>query len=386
MAAVRPHDTVRIEVIPNEFTPGNVRRGTLDNFTSLVITNDLTQPSEAAFELGDDGTFPSVGEIFTPGINFQVYVNDIPRLRGRAEMLSVPADVQAGAVVQFTVRTKLSDAMYGSAPPKLKIVGASLEQLILQAYAPLGFAKDDFNFRGDVARSVMTGRNVDTGEVAIEPERIFLKDARVRPPESIYAFVDRHLRRHSLMHWDGPDGRIVVADPNDNQTPRFKFNMFRNAEQRDSNNVIGTTRTQDWSGVPGAIAVFGKGGGKGFARASVMSIRGDDDVVNAGFLRPVYIVAENVKTQDQADRAAARELTARRKQKDTFSLEIDGLSYWDQGRLVNYAPDTVCQIRTDVAGSNISSYYCHATTLTRNAADGDLTSMSLLKQGLWDLG
>ena len=57
-------------------------------------------PSESSFETGDDGTWDSLGNVFEPGVKFQVYVDELPRMRGRVEMNDVPLDVAAGAVVR----------------------------------------------------------------------------------------------------------------------------------------------------------------------------------------------------------------------------------------------------------------------------------------------
>lgn len=383
MAAVRPLDTVRVEVIGS----GTVAGGQLDNFTSLLIRNDITMPSEASFEVGDDGTWRSLGNIFEPGVEFQVFVNNTPRLRGRVEMNDVPFDPRAGAVVRFTVRTKLSDAMFASADQRTRVRGVSIKDFILALYKPLGYTEADFVFDQSVSRNLLTGKSRQQGETPKDLEPIKPDEARVKPPESIYAAADRHLRRHGLMHWDDPTGKIVVGAPNDEQEPTFTFNMFRDpgAAGNKVNNVLGATRTRDWSGVPAIVGVFGRGGKRDFTKARVAGFAEARDVSDAGFFRPVTIIAEGIRSRDLADRAAARELAARSKRKDAFAIDVDGFSWWDgQGQTI-YAPDTVADVNTDVAGGNAGAFYLHAVTLMRDATNGDTASLELVKRGIWRL-
>lgn len=381
MAAVRPRDQVRIEVIASTSIAG----GNLDNFTSLMIRNDITMPSEASFEVGDDGTWNALGDIFEPGVQFQIYINDTPRLRGRVEMNDVPLDTMAGAVVRFTVRTKLSDAMYASANQGTRVKGASIEDFVLAVYAPLGYTKADFVFLQGTSRNLLTGKNTDTNETPADLARIKVSEARVKPPETIYAAVDRHLRRHGLMHWDDPSGKIVVGAPGDDEDPTYTFNMYRDPSRSMVNNVLGATRTRDWSGVPSSVNVYGRGGKRGFTRSNVGATANDDDVTAALFYRPLHILAEGIRTNELAVRAAQRELSNRSRRKDGFSIDVDGMSFWNGTGITMYAPDTVAMINTDIAGGNAGAYYIHATTLTRDAAGGDACTLDLVKRGIWKL-
>lgn len=384
MAASRPTDVVRVEVIGDERVAG----GVLDNFTSLSIRNDITMPSEASFEVGDDGTWNSLGEIFRPGTQFQVFINDRPRLRGRVEMNDVPFDTGAGAVVRFTIRTKLSDAMYASANQRIRVKDTSIKDFILAVYKPLGYTEDDFEFAQYTAVNLLTGQDGPASPPK-DLEKIKIDQARVKPPESIYAAADRHLRRHGMMHWDDPCGKIIVGAPDDEQDPLFTFNMWRTYEgggDPQTNNVLNATRTRDWSGLPATVGVYGRGGKRDFTKSRVASVAKDQDVIDAGFYRPLQILAEGIRTQALADRASARELSARSKRKDGFSLSVDGWTSWDGYGGFLYAPDTTCMINTDVAGGEAGAFYIHAVTLTTDADGGNSCQMDMVKRGIWRLG
>jgi prophage tail gpP-like protein len=132
--------------------------------------------------------------------------------------------------------------------------------------------------------------------------------------------------------------------------------------------------------------VYGIGGKRDFAKSRVSAVKTDDDVVAAGFYRPVTILAEGIRTQSLATAAAARELSARSKRKDGYEIELDGLSYWNGQDSVQFAFDTVATVNSDVAGGSKDPYYVHAVTLSRSAQGGDVAHLSMVKRGLWRLG
>jgi prophage tail gpP-like protein len=381
--ATRPLDTLKVELIADNTQAG----GVFDNFTSIEVRTDITMPSEASFEVGDDGTWPSAEDLFAIGKQYQVFVNDRPRMRGRVEMNDNPVDPGAGAVVRFVVRTKLADAMIASALQSVRVQNVSIKQFVLELYKPLQYREADFVFAQQTSRNLLTGRRTTTGEKPKDLEPIKIDEARVKPGETIYAAADRHLRRHGLMHWDSPDGRIVVGTPNDTQDPTYTFNLFRTyaGGNPDLNNVLSGSRFRDWSGVPGVVGVYGVGGKRDFTKSRIAARADDLDVIRAGFYRPVAIVAEGIRTQELALRSALRELSARSKRKDGFEIEVDGFSYWDGHKPTLYAVDTVAQVNTDVAGGNAGAYYVHAVTMQRSADRGDVTQLELVKRGIWRL-
>lgn len=381
--ATRPRDKIHIELVADRISPG----GVFDNFTTFEIKTELTMPSESSFEVGDDGSWESAGDLFAIGRQYQVFVNDRPRMRGRVEMNDAPLDTDAGAVVRFVVRTKLSDAMVASALQSVHVQNVSIKQFILALYKPLQYLEKDFVFAQATSRNLLTGRRTTTGERPKDLEPIKIEEARVKPGETIYAAADRHLRRHGLMHWDAPDGRIVVGVPNDTQDPTYTFNAFRDyaSGKTDSNNILSASRFRDWSAVPGALGVYGVGGKRDFTKSRVAAVINDLDVVRAGFYRPVAIVAEGIRTQELALRSAQREMSARSKRKDGFEIEVDGFSYWDGFNSIIYAIDTVAQINTDVAGGNAGAYYLHAVTMQQSVDKGDVTQLQLVKRGIWRL-
>lgn len=386
----RPRDKVHIQVFSVPDNSGRQTYNILDNFNSFEITNSLTEPSEAAFELGDDSTWNSIDEFIRHGTEYRVFINDNLRLTGRVELNDIPLDSSGGGEVQFTVRTKLADAMFASARASIQVKNQSILDYLVSLYTPLGYTASDFYFPNAAhkSRDLITGKDTSGQGAAkntpVDLEKIKSKEAKVQPPETIYDAADRHLRRHGLMHWDSPDGKIVVSAPNDNQNPIYSFRSYVGINAS-ANNVISATRSRDWSDIPSKIGLFGVGGSRGFSKAKVSVIALENDLIDAGFYRPIVIMAEGIKTTELADRAVNREMASRSKSKDSWEIEIDGLSWWDGYNNVPVGIDTVADVVSNVAGGPLGAYYVHKVVSRRNASSGDTTNMSLLRRGVWKL-
>jgi hypothetical protein len=360
-----------------------VGKGQLETFTSFALVNDLMAPSEANFEIGDDGTWTDLEKFIAPGTKYRVFLNSALRLTGRVEINDVPTDLQ-GSVVRFTVRTKLADAAYASADPRVKVAGVSIARFLLDLFEPLGYTDADFIFDADLSRNLMTGKSRVTGKAPADLEPMREEQARVNPPETIMQAAARHLARFGLMIWDAPDGRIVIGAPNDNQVPLYQFRMLFGRMGRE-NNLLAANRIKDWSESASVLGVFGVGAASGFAKARIKSVLQDDEMVKAGFYRPVIIVQNNIQNQALADRQALREQTNRNKRREVWDLRTDGLSYWNNGDQIPYGLDTVCDIVTSAAGGPAGAHLIIRTECTRTANSGDETRIVALKKGLWVL-
>lgn len=370
----RSLDTVRAEA---------VGVGVLDRFTSFNLVSDLMAPSEASFEIGDDGTWAPLEKFVAPGTLYRVYVNNALRLTGRVEVNTIPIDLQ-GSVVQFTVRTKLADALYASADPRVKTNGVSIKQFILALFEPLGYAEVDFVFDADVSRNLMTGVSRTSPKAPAELEPIKEEQAKVNPPETIWQAADRHLRRHGLMLWDAPDGKIVIGAPDDGQAPLYFFrSMF--GTQGNTNNLLSATYVNDVSEAATVLGVFGAGGKAGFQQAKVRGVVEDIALLDAGFYRPVLIINEGIKTKALAQRAALREATNRNKRRGGWDLKVDGLSHWNGNTSIAFGIDTVCDVRTSAVNGPSGAYLVTRVESVRDPNQGDMTRLLVLKKGLWVL-
>jgi prophage tail gpP-like protein len=370
----RKPDTVHVEA---------VGVGKFDRFTSLQIVNDITQPSFATFELGDDGTWRELNEFIKPGTQYRVFVNGRPRLTGRVDANDVPSDV-AGTSVRFTVRTKLADAAFASADPRLKIKNVTLGDLIFKAFEPLGYKREDFSVEADLARNIMTGAPRGSSKGLPDIEALKEEDAKPSPPETILEFASRHLARFGLMIWDAPDGRIVINAPYDEQDPLYYFRMLQGA-QGAANNLVRANRMKDWTQVPTLFGVFGTGGKADFMKSKIGAIAEDPDLAAAGFYRPVLVQSDGVKTKEMAQRAATRELSQRSRAKESWELTPASFTYRTGNEAIPYGIDTCCDIQSSVAGGPAGAYYIWRVTLGRSASTGDTAQLSAVRKGTWKL-
>lgn len=379
---IRRPDRVEIQIVGGSDSGAKI----LDNFTSISITNDITLPSEASFELGDTWTWNALKPYISHGTVYKVFLNDKLRMTGRVEMNDLPIDPEGGPVVRFTVRTKLADAQYASAEPSVSVKNTTIKQFVLNVYAPLGYTEDDFVFKANVARDLITGKDTSGQGTPTEVllDKITVKDARVNENDTVYTAVDKHLRRYGYMHWDSPDGKIVVSAPNDQQDPIYFFRCSRYGDSR-LNNIMRMTRVQDWSGIPSVLTVWGHDE-KRRKTGGIAPLDDENlDVYRAGFYRPVNINNNSVRSTERLQRMANREYSARAKMKDAFEIEVDGLSFWAGDSRIPWTPDSVVNIESDISGGNLGAYYIHRTVVNRDAVNGDTTNLSVIKKGIWVL-
>ena len=99
----------------------------------------------------------------------------------------------------------------------------------------------------------------------------------------------------------------------------------------------------------------------------------------------MMMVNEAIKTDELARRHARRELVNRSKSIDAWSVEMDGLTFWNGSKFIPYGIDTVAEIDSSLAGGPAGAYLLHSITLSRNVAQGDTASLKLLKRGIWQL-
>lgn len=373
-------DQLQVEAVTAD---GERRIGAFDLFTSFRCRLSVLDPSEASFEMGDQETYDQLNDFVGLGALFKVRLNGRPLLTGRVVTAQNPNDAMRGTEMQWVIRTLLADARFASADPKLRVQGQSIKAVILAAFARLGLTEADFIFRGDIARDLLTGKPAKGGATPKNLDSITVDQAKVRPPETIWEFCERHLRRHGLMMWDSPDGKIVVAAPDDQQEPLYHLRMLRPPESQ-YNNLLSANRIRDVSEAASRLSVFGAGGQ---AAKGAVSYELDDPVVAGfGFDRQVLILDEGVKTKERAERRARQERAMRARRIDAWQLIVQGLSYSDgdvQG--VPFAIDTMVDVVVTTTGGAVGSYHVDTVELVRDAAAADTCVLTCVAPGVWAL-
>jgi prophage tail gpP-like protein len=377
-------DTVKINAlgVPNDATNFDFN---FERWTSFQVKNSIVAPAEASFELGDESGWDRINQLCQLGALFVVMVDDRARLTGRVEALSSKTDARQSTTQSFVVRTKLSDALYSSAPQGIRLKRASIKDFVLACYDGIGMGREgDFDFQADVSRDLMTGKGSRGQKSPIALEPLTEEQAKVNPPETIYAAVDRHLRRHGLLHWDGPDGRIVVGAPDDQQDAVATLRSLRWPHGQ-YNNVLQVERGLDVSQSPTVLGVFGVGGGRDFSKTKITTTLFNQDLIDRGFQRTVVIIDEALKTKQLAGARARREFASRNRSLDRLTVSVDGLSYREGSDLLPWSPDTTHDVIVEQLGGALGIYYLEEVEMSRNASQGDMTKLSLVRQGVWVL-
>jgi prophage tail gpP-like protein len=285
---------------------------------------------------------------------------------------------------RFCVRTKLTDAVYSAAPVGVQVRNQSIKQFVLAVYKSLGFTEKDFDFRGDVSRDLMTGRSTRGGKTPRPLDPLKEEEAKVQPPEACFAAVERHLRRHGFMHWDGADGRIVVAAPDDGQEPLYALRLQGGADGQ-YNNCLEATRTQDVSEAPTELGVFGTGAKGGQPRARASAIVTNPQLIAAGFTRRAAIVDEAMRNKELASRRASRELAQRNRGLERITVTVDGIAFRDGLDPLPWAHDTTADVYFEMVGGALGLYYIEDVQMARDAESGDRTRIQLVPKGVWVL-
>lgn len=357
----------------------------VEDFTSVAVRNSIVEPAELSVEIGDETGWDRLSAITGLGSEYQVYVNDRPRLRGRVEAIDSPHDAKQGTTQRLVVRTKLSDAIYSSAPSGIRMRNINIKEFVLACYASVGLVEADFDFRGDVSRDLMTGKGSRGARSPVPLERLKADQAKVQPNETIFAAVDRHLRRHGYLHYDGADGRIVVAAPDDQQDPLYFFRSYADTRLARVNNLLTATRSFDVSGSPTHLGVFGKTGNADFTKAKIGSVLFNPDLIRAGFNRRIVIIDEGLRSRAFADRRASREFATRNRGLERMIVTVDGLSYREGATLIPYAPDTVADVLVADQGGALGAFFLESVQMERSADAGDVTTAVMVRQGVWEL-
>lgn len=366
---------------------GNAATFSFDEFTSVRITNSVVKPAEASFEVGDVETYRELEALLALGAEFSVAVNGRPRLLGRMEARDAPIDIRNSGTMRFVVRTLLSDARATSATQSLSVQKVTLMDFLLRLFAPLGYTRESFDVRADLARDLLTGKSTRGGKPRADLDKIQLDAAKVKPPETIWECAVRHLMRHGLMIWDSPDGKIVVGVPDDQQAPDYYFRAWLTGPQRLNNNVNAINRAEDVTNAATSIGVFGVGGGKDYRKSKVSSEVVDQELLDAGFYRRMLFIDENVKTPEMAERRAKREMALRRRSRDALRVTVDTLSHdlGDGGAPTPYAPDTTADVVTEHLGGALGLYYVEEVTIFQDLSRAQGCEMTLVPEGVWVL-
>lgn len=356
--------------------------GTFERFESLEIVNDITGPTEARFILGNENAWNALRDVIEPGQEFEVRLNGRPRMKGRAEINVVDIGAAGGTRIELVCRTKLADAYYQSAPADIKIRNATVREAIVAAYTPLGFSDADFVTATFADRKLTTGKGAD-GSEPVDIDKLTIQQAKVQPPETIYNFVERHLKRFSATHWDSSTGKILIGVPDDTQPP-----IYRLFSRRGASNVKRVRRIRDWSEVVRDVTAYGRTFGGDITSSSIKATSTDAVVRDVAertghFNRSVAVSAQNAESAEHASALARRELSARVRQRDSFEFELDGWSYWNGDEQIPWANNTTVDVDLAQASADSGLYLIVRVILVLSTTGAATTRLTVVAPGIW---
>lgn len=211
----------------------------------------------------------------------------------------------------------------------------------------------------------------------VEVEQIRIRDARPRPGESVWAFIERHARRFGLMLWADPDGRIVVSSPNYQSPVRGFLRRTRRSSDTEPNNILAGGVRINGADRFGEVRVYGRARGRDVSRSRIYATASDP---NVPFTRLHVMHDASIRDQDEADRLAQRTLAHGAARTRTFDYTVQGHAYRTREGPIYYAPDTVLHVYDDVAGID-EDLYVVRRTFAGSKEHGTTTRLILCPKG-----
>lgn len=374
--ASRPRDEITVET----------SSGACRIFHEIEISNDYTEATRATFSTGDDGSWPSISQIVEPGEEVRITLNGRVAFAGRWEENHAPNDPHSGSKVKSVARTRMADAHYASAAMDTRVTDVSLKTFLISLFKQVGFVESDFVFDASAVRNLLTGEG---GGKSVAPiEGVTEGKAKIQPKETVWDAAERHAKRHHARIWCAGDGRVVVGVPNDQAEPVYRFVCRRGRGQTDGNNVMSAERGRDWSEVPSSVEVTGMVAVEDEDDKPLRALATDVDLAAVNqrsrhFHRRVSMPIEGVKSQANAQAQAERELASRSKKKSTWTVTVDGWSFWNGQKLIPYAIDQTVDVDIEVVGAEAHGrFLVHKLTRTIDPHRGATSKLELLAPGI----
>lgn len=342
----------------------------IDEYTNFVtFVRALTRPYGI-----DVMTEPSASrDILTGGLQSaditdameaQARAAGISRERARRAMLQ---RVALG-VAEVPVGGRVDALLGGVSSARAVTTGAELDRRMRELVQQGGSPLDAGAGAGEAREASRARRGSAAGQTGSDVERLAISDARPRPGETIWEFIDRHCRRFGVLPWMDPRGRLILGAPHYDQQPLGRLQRWLDGTLSDQpNNIISGGVVEDLGSQPSTVTVYGRAPGHDATRSAFRSTVTNPD---AALVRPMVIHDPSVRSEAEAERRALRELSRQRREAVVLEYEVrdHGL-----GRYL-YAIDTVWDI-SDEACDIEGRYYCTTRTFSKDRDKGTTTRL-----------
>lgn len=211
-----------------------------------------------------------------------------------------------------------------------------------------------------------------------------VKDAKVDPGESVWAFLKRISNKAEQLLWFSPDGMLVVSLPQYEQEPSYILTHRPGVPKE--NNVISAEETLDIDGIPTSLAVHGKAREKGQGRVPYTALRASTATapaaVNYHLYRPMAIKDKDARTKAELEKRALYAMKGADKNYQQLTYTVAGHS--QDSRV--WAYDMTAKVVDETLGID-DVYYIAGWRMTRartNASAGpQQTMLTLTPLGVW---
>lgn len=206
-------------------------------------------------------------------------------------------------------------------------------------------------------------------------ERLLVKDAKPKPGETVWAFLQRHVARFGLLLWLDPRGKLVVSAPRYNTAPIARLVRRYVNDPNDPNTILSGGGSSNAADRVSSVTVYGRTRGDDVARSAISHTE-TDETWGQTYPRPFILHDPSVRTVDEAQRRARREL--RMRSVNARVLDYDVVDH-GQGAYL-YAVDSIMTVEDEVEGAT-GAWYCTSRTFTGSRGNGTTTKLRLVPPG-----
>uniref|UniRef100_A0A6M3IWR2 Tail protein n=1 Tax=viral metagenome TaxID=1070528 RepID=A0A6M3IWR2_9ZZZZ len=249
-------------------------------------------------------------------------------------------------------------------------------------------AQVDVARRRTVTRVTTTGTALGTGvgfvpgtEATTRITTTVADDRKVRPRvgETRLGFLRRMLTEHKLLCWETPDGKLFIGLP---QPASAEPALTLTTCERDAGEgrIREVSRTRRYGTQHTMIRVVGRGG-RGGSR-NIDATATDATLIARGWNATAIVEAADLRGQVEAQRRADLAMSAARLAAFEVQVKISGHG---QGASMA-AMDRNVAIHAPEAGLRNSRVYCIRRSFEHSRQGGTLTSLTLVRRGLWSAG
>jgi prophage tail gpP-like protein len=206
-------------------------------------------------------------------------------------------------------------------------------------------------------------------------DRLKVKDAKPKPGETVWAFLQRHVARFGLLLWLDPRGKLVISAPRYNTPPIARLVRRYVNKSDDPNTIVGGGGSNNIADRVSSVTVYGRTHGDDATRSAISHTETDADWP-ATYTRPLILHDNSVRTAEEAQRRARRELRMRAVNARVLDYEVVDHG---QGAYL-YAVDSMVTVDDEVEGAT-GAWYVTSRTFTASRDRGTTTRLRLVPPG-----